>query len=113
MCKFNALFGTSLNLYVINSLGYLLYFVYFILLIIGRSDLVLNVVNVLQLSVFMGYFYWLASSASKLEGRSKEFCIRVKYFWLGDDTICGVVVTSINGSNYQSDDTVKSKVFKC
>ncbi|OXA53577.1 putative gustatory receptor 23a, isoform B [Folsomia candida] len=53
----------------------------------------------------MGYFYWLASSASKLEGRSKEFCIRVKYFWLGDDTICGVVVTSINGSNYQSDDT--------
>lgn len=79
---FSNLFKTLLNIFVIYSLGYLLYFMYFIFLLVAMNDYMFNSLNVIQLIVFNWYICWLASSASGLEEKSRIFCVTVKYVQL-------------------------------
>lgn len=72
--EFSSIFANILNIYVLFSLGYLLFCMYFILILSKIKSYLLCWITVAQLLRFTCYFYWLANSASELEEKSKVFC---------------------------------------
>lgn len=77
--EFNSLFGRVLNIYVVYTLGNLLYSIYFVVISFSTKDTFSGGFNLVKLALSTTYFYCLVNSSSELEEKSRMFAKRVKF----------------------------------
>lgn len=110
--EFSEMFATFLNAQVFHSFVYLIYCVYFILVAMNVRDYLMCFLTISQIVIFSIYFYWLASSASGLEQKSKKFCKMVKYSGSDDDKVMGIKAKIALARWSEIEEACKFKVCK-